>query len=236
MQAADPEEVRDLVRSHARRYGRLFEGLAHIGQAKPLVTDAAVVESGRMLVRALAAQMREVLIAIRNFDMRIAEVMERHADAPIFRSFRGAGDALAPRLLAAFGTDRARLDDAQQMQELSGTAPVTRRSGRTKHVLRRWACNKFLKQTFHEFASISVQFSPWAQAYYRMQRARGKQHNAALRALAFKWIRIFYCCWKNRTLYDELAYFQRLKAKGSPLLDHLQPVPRAEQSSIPSTC
>lgn len=233
LQAAEPDEVRTMVRGYSSNHRKLLAGLETIAQQQPLVTDRAVVESCRMSVRALAAQMRTVLEAIRRFDGRIAELMQRHADAPIFRSFPGAGAALAPRLLAAFGSDRDRLSDARQMQELSGTAPVTRRSGRTQQVLRRWACNKFLKQTFHEFASISLQFSPWARAYYRLQRERGKRHHAAVRALAFKWIRILHRCWQDRTQYDELAYFQRLQANASPLLQHITKLPRLHESQHP---
>src|SRR5204863_279358 len=39
-----------------------------------------------------------------------------------------------------------------------------------------------------------------------------------VRALAFKWIRILYRCWQTRTPYDESAYLNALKRRGSPLL------------------
>ncbi len=233
LQSTDLQEVCQLVCSYPSSHRKLLDQLQHIAMAIPLVTDGAVIESGRMLVRSLAGQMRQLLAAIRTYDRRIAELMQRHPDAAIFRSFPGAGAALAPRLLAAFGRDRQRIADPQHMQELSGIAPVTRRSGRTQQVRRRWACNKFLKQTFHEFAATSVQFSPWARAYYQLQRERGKKHHAILRALAFKWIRILYRCWKDHTLYNELAYLEQLKAKDSPLLRHLQTPPRAGQFSMP---
>ena len=127
--------------------------------------------------------------------------MEEHPDADIFRAFPGAGDAMAPRLLAALGSDRQRLSDAQQVQQISGIAPVTRQSGKSRIVQRRWAASRFLRQTFHEFAAHSIKQSTWAKAYYDMMRARGNKHQAAVRALAFKWIRIIYRCWQNRTPY-----------------------------------
>jgi hypothetical protein len=52
----------------------------------------------------------------------------------------------------------------------------------------------------------------------RRQRAKGASHQAALRALAFKWIRILYRCWQTRTPYDETTYLNALKRRGSPLL------------------
>jgi hypothetical protein len=82
----------------------------------------------------------------------------------------------------------------------------------------RYFCPKFLRQTFHEYAGESVRHSFWARAYYEQQRARGKSHQAAARALAFKWIRIIFHCWKTRTPYDEVKYLDSLRKKGSTLL------------------
>ena len=104
------------------------------------------------------------------------------------------------------------------MQKYSGIAPITRASGKSKSVARRVASPKFLLQTFHEFANCSRRFSIWAQAYYEMKREQGKTHHMAVRSLAFKWIRIMYRCWLNRTEYNEVKYIQALKRSGSPLL------------------
>ena len=48
--------------------------------------------------------------------------------------------------------------------------------------------------------------SQWAREYYQHQRKAGKGHNTAVRALAFKWIRILFRCWKNNVSYSELVY------------------------------
>jgi hypothetical protein len=78
-----------------------------------------------------------------------------------------------------------------------------------------------LRQTFHEFAGQSIHYSAWARAYYDQLKKRGKSHHAALRALAFKWIRILFRCWKARTPYDENVYRESLKRRASPLADGL---------------
>ncbi len=71
--------------------------------------------------------------------------------------------------------------------------------------------------TFHEFAGHSIVKCQWARAYYDLQIHRGNSHHAAVRALAFKWIRILFRCWKNRTPYDEQVYLQSLqKAQLAP--------------------
>ncbi|OHB80369.1 MAG: hypothetical protein A2V98_04765 [Planctomycetes bacterium RBG_16_64_12] len=98
------------------------------------------------------------------------------------------------------------MDHAEEMQNFSGIAPVTKRSGKQTRAQRRWACPKFLLQTFHEFAGCSLKKSVWAKAYYDLQRSQGKGHHTAVRTRAFKWIRIIFRCWKNRTPYDESTY------------------------------
>jgi hypothetical protein len=60
--------------------------------------------------------------------------------------------------------------------------------------------------------------SYWAGMYYEQQRAKGKSHQLAVRALAYKWVRIVYRCWKTRTAYDEASYLKALKETNSPLL------------------
>ena len=107
------------------------------------------------------------------------------------------------------------------MQCLAGIAPVTRRSGKRCSVQRRWACSKFLRQSFHEFAHHSRRSCAWAKAFYQSQRDKGKGHHTAIRALAYKWIRILYRCWKTKTPYNESIYLAALRQRKSPLLKYL---------------
>src|SRR5215471_2711030 len=103
----------------------------------------------------------------------------------------------------------------------SGIAPVTEKSGNSCWVHRRLACSNFIRQTFHEFAAQSIRWSIWARIYYDQMRARGLRHPAAVRALAFKWIRIIYRCWKDNQPYDKQQYLKALREKKSPLADKL---------------
>jgi hypothetical protein len=61
----------------------------------------------------------------------------------------------------------------------------------------------------------------WANQYYRRQREKGKSHHSAIRALAFKWIRIIWACWKPTSLTMNLSTFTPLKNAilPSPQLD-----------------
>jgi hypothetical protein len=51
-----------------------------------------------------------------------------------------------------------------------------------------------------------------------MKREQGKTHHMAIRSLAFKWLRIMFRCWQERTKYDEIKYLKALKKSNSPLL------------------
>ena len=192
-----------------------------VRQAMPLTKDPAVLQHAQLVIRHAVAQLQSLGQAIADCDQKIAELFAQHPDRDLFSSFPGAGSALAPRLAAAFGTDRDKFQSAQDIQQLSGIAPVTRRSGKTKVVQLRWACPKFLRQTFHEFARCSTKFSAWARAYLEMRRAAGTSYQVIVRALAFKWQRILFRCWRNRQPYDEQRYLQRLRTTGSELLRFL---------------
>jgi hypothetical protein len=78
-----------------------------------------------------------------------------------------------------------------------------------------------LTQTFVAWAAESIRHAFWAQIYYQQQRDKGKAHQAAVRALAFTWIRILYRCWQERTPYDAAIYLQALKRHNAPLLHNL---------------
>jgi hypothetical protein len=86
------------------------------------------------------------------------------------------------------------------------------------------ACSKFLRQTFVEWVGQTIPRSSWAKAFDESYRARGGRHQTALRALAFKWIRILYRCWVDRVPYDEARYLAALQQRATPLLKHTSPL------------
>jgi len=205
--------------AHNVRYPKLIEQrLVAIRAATPLTQDSAVITPHRLLVEALVAQLRVTLQAIERFDTEIEAITHKLVDYPLFRTLPGAGPVFAPRLLAAFGEQRERYTCAAELQKFAGIAPVTERSGKKCWVHWRLQCPRFLRQTFVEWAAASIPRSFWAAAYYHRQRNQGCSHQAALRALAFKWIRILYRCWQTRTPYDETTYLNALKRRGSPLI------------------
>jgi transposase len=219
LQRAHPGTLRRFFQEHnCRSQEKNAERIAAIQQAVSATQDQAVREACVLITRSLAAMLATLRVPIAMFDRRIAELVADHPDAAVFRSLPGAGDALVPRLIVAFGTQRERYQSAYEMQCYSGIAPVTEASGGRQWVHVRLACPKFLRQTFHEFAASSIQQSEWARAFSQHQRnQKQKSHHAAVRSLAFKWVRIIYRCWKDGKPYDEEIYLQSLRRRGSLL-------------------
>jgi transposase len=225
LQQVRPSRLRKFYFNYGRpRVETIQARLEQIKQALPLTEDPAAILAGSLMVRALAAQIRPLIVVIEEFDDEIKRLFQKHPDRQVFESLPGAGAVLAPRLLAAFGVDRERWESAAEIQTLSGIAPVTEQSGKKRFVHRRLACPKFVRQTFHEFAGSSIVWCDWAKAYYDHLIAHGKKRHAALRALAYKWIRILFACWKNHIPYHEETFLKSLARRGSPLSQLTQAV------------
>ena len=207
---------------HNGRRAHIVESrIQGIRAATSLTDDDAVILPYQLVVQTLVEQLRALLQAIDRFDAEINVVTKKLPDYDLFAALPGAGHIQAPRLLVAFGEDRDRYTNAAEIQRYSGVAPVVERSGNKCWVHWRIACPTFLRQTFVEWAGSTIPRSYWAGAYYQQQRNKGCSHRVAVRALAFKWIRIVYRCWKTRTPYDESVYLKALKHRGSSLLANI---------------
>src|SRR6266404_3738956 len=215
-QQAKPATIKRFYYGHNIRSPKMIEKVLSLAKtAKPLTTDPAIVESGSRLSQMHAQLIQTFNPIISDYEHRIEKLFHDHPEYPLFNGLPGAGPAMAPRLLAFFGTDRSRYEAASNVQTFSGIAPVSKSSGKTKLVYMRRACPKFDRQTFHEFARLSIAKCQWARNYVDYYSDRGKGFHAIIRALAFKWIRILFQCWKNRTPYNEEKHMTTLKKRGS---------------------
>jgi transposase len=222
LQRARPATLQAFYTAHnSRRQAVIAERIALIEQARPLTTDRAVIAPAILQVQLLVAVLRPLQKHLLQIEEQITAAFAAHPEAELYRDLPGAGPALAPRLLVAFGTDRTRYPDAASFQKYTGVAPVTQRSGRQLWVHWRWNAPKFLRQTLVEWAGQTIPKCAWAKAFYLQQKRAGKRHQSILRALAFKWIRVLWRCWQNRTPYNETHYINSLIRQNSPLAHHL---------------
>ena len=148
------------------------------------------------------------MIAILNEQVKalqgqVEEHFGRHPDAEIYLSQPGMGAILGARVLGEFGDDPHRYADGKARRNYAATSPLTRASGKKKVVAARFIHNDRLVDALNAQAFAALNASPGARAFYDELRARGIEHNDALRRLANRLVGILHGCLKTRTLYDE---------------------------------
>jgi transposase len=205
-------------RLHAWEKGRRLHpatrGRLDVAVALPSATVAAIRNAAH------AAEVQHRVETIRSLNRRLAaveaqlaELVEQHPDAPIFRSLPHAGTVTAAAMIAGFGEDRQRWNGHQEVAARWGVAPITKQSGKHRAVHRRAACDTTLHQAWLWFAFNTIRKAGcWAREDYQVKRQSGTTHFTALRGLGERWVKIAYRCWQDRVLYDE-AYHQQRRAE-----------------------
>ena len=197
--------------------------LSLFAQAQTFCGSPPTTKAKSMLAVAVAAQLRVLENHLAKFRERIRELFAEHPDHDVFGSLPGAGEKLAPRLLAELGDDRQRFDSPESLQCYAGTAPVCYQSGQIKKARFRLACQKVLRQTVHLWANLSREKCPWAEAYYQKKREQGQSHACALRCLGQRWLKILWKMWQTGTSYDAELHQRNQLQHGSWVLDLIAP-------------
>ena len=164
---------------------------------------AAVTAAYAATVRSLIAVITVLNEQVKALQGQVEEHFGQHPDAEIYRSQPGMGAILGARVLAEFGDDPHRYADGKARRNYAATSPITRASGKKKVVAARFIHNDRLVDALNAQAFASLKASPGARAFYDELRARGIEHNDALRRLANRLVGILHGCLKTRTLYDE---------------------------------
>jgi transposase len=146
----------------------------------------------------------------------LQHLFRQHPDAPIFDSLPGAGDLLAPALLAKFGDDRARFPSPASVQALAGTCPVTEESGKKRVIKFRKACDREFRTIAQQWAMASVAESTWANAYWHQVRPHCDSNSHAYRCLANRWLAIAWKLWQARQHYNEDYHLQQRARRSQP--------------------
>ena len=225
VQKAKPATLKQFYYLNGSRSTKLLEQrLALVTKAVPVTDQTALIQSFVRRIQLICRQLQLIQQTLRQFEQQIAQSFTQHPDHLVFASFPGAGPVLGPRLLSSLGSQRERFEQAASLQRYTGVAPVTKQSGGKCHIHRRYLCPKFHRQSFHEYAQISVLWSRWAAAYYLQQRTKGSPHHTAVRALAFKWQRIIWRCWQDHKPYEDKTYEAALRKASSPLVSLLDKI------------
>jgi transposase len=171
--------------------------------SQQLLPPARLSAAYGLTVRASVALLRQFNVEIDELEAELVASFEGHPDAEILCSLPGLGSVLGARVLAEFGDDPTRYKDARSRRCYAGTAPITRASGTRTVVLARTARNKRMAQACYLWAFSALRPSPGARGFYDRQRAKGKTHHQALRALANRLVGVLHGCLIRGQRYDE---------------------------------
>ncbi len=185
----------------------------HAALSQPAFRIAPVViRTKARLATTLVQQSMTLGQEIEAYDAEIQRILQIHPDGELYRSLPGAGDLLAARMVGELGDNRDRYPEAAVAQCEAGTAPITKASGTTRTVRFRRACIHPLREVMWQFAFCSLRYCPWANAYYRRARKRGKKHAEAVRMLGNVWLRIIIAMRRDHRPYDEAIFLKAREA------------------------
>lgn len=221
--AATRQQIADFARAGRHGWPDRFADQVSAALAAPsLPTRPALVRAKAAGIRLAAIQLLALHTARRNWERRMGELLlggprtgrdhtvkdpdpgKAFPGGDIYLSFPGLGDRLAARVAGEIGEHISQFESPNGLQCYAGTAPVTRRSGKSDYVVaRRLAHNRHLGAAVHQWAFCSLQLSPWAREFYNTKITAGKSHHAALRALANRWVELLWHCLTKGIPYNE---------------------------------
>jgi len=194
----------------------LQQRLAAVAQATGVSQQVHWNNPNSFMACSLAELLKAVVARIEAAQEQIQILAEQHPNYALARSVPGAAEALEPRLMTVLGTNPQACPSAQHLAVRDGVAPRRIQSGNSCLISRRLAKPQFEHQTWIEFAKCSTLDCPWARQFVETKIKAGKTYYTAVRALAYKWIRILYACWEKGELYDEARYLKALQQHNSP--------------------
>jgi transposase len=211
--ASHPDQARQLsvaqIRTVLKRGGRqrnLDTRAADIHKALRTPQLAAlppVATAFAATTNALISVIAGLNTQIAALETELAPFFDQHPDADIYLSLPGLGVILGARVLAEFGDDPERYDNAKSRRNYAGTSPRTIASGKKRAVLARHVRNRRLYDAIDLWAFCSITTSPGCREFYDHRRAAGDLHHQALRALGNRLVGYLHGCLRNRSHYNE---------------------------------
>jgi Transposase IS116/IS110/IS902 family/Transposase len=209
-------EFREFARTHRYPHPKKLKAcFARLQQDYPAATSETIQVYQDEAVQ-LATLLHTVLRLKQTTLRQIVDLFEQHPDHDVFASLPGAGDYLAPALLAHFGDDRRRFPTPGSVQALAGTCPVTDASGKRKVIRFRQACDRDFRHIAQQWSRLSLPESAWAQAYFNQVRPHCASESHAYRCLANRWLAIAWKLWQTHQMYDEAYHLKQRATHSKP--------------------
>lgn len=202
-----PLPRRDWVQRLLARYRKKLDPAAVIAllRAPGLVLPASAAVAP-LQVQALVPILRVIASQREATRAHLSALLSRAGEvAAIVDSQPGIDIVLTGTLLGEAGP-LLEAADGDALRTLAGTAPVTRRSGKSHRVLMRRSCNLRLRTALRNWAKTAIRCEPRSRELYTASRARGNRHERALRGVADRLLHRLIACLRDRTLYDPLRW------------------------------
>jgi transposase len=210
--ALKPAKVKAILREHRIRRVTAEQVLEQLRQPALRLAPGAA-EAASEHVQMLLPRLRLLQQQQKTTAQRIRRILDElctvppesegreHRDAEILLSLPGIGPVIAATMLAE-ASQPLRDRDYQALRNYAGAAPVTRRSGKRKVIVMRYACNERLRNALYHWSRTSMQKDARAGQHYAESRRRGQSHGRALRGLADRNLAMLISMLKSGTLYD----------------------------------
>jgi len=195
--------VAKILKTRRIRRFNAAEALAILRQ-QPLQVAPGTAKAATAHIRTMAVRLRLINEQIKQAERRLDELCAgikasapgqicEQRDVAILRSFPGLGRINIAALLAE-ACQPLRERDYQVLRVLSGSAPVSRRSGKSWIVLRRYACNNRLRNAIYHWARVAIQHDAVSKRRYDELRRRGHGRARALRGVGDRLLLCFASC------------------------------------------
>jgi transposase len=205
-----------LTRQNYSRPSRA-EALYATATAATPTADSVLERSGCMRMLVLLDQLATLQSHVKDYERQIKALFAKLPESDHVANLPGVGGRVGPELVATLGPrpdgQSQQFASVEALERLAGAVPVTKQSGRYKHVVFRRACDRRLRRTLHDWAQSSLSVCCWARAYYDHYKAQGHKHNTLLRNLACKLLNILHRLWRTGEVYNEQLHIDNLKAR-----------------------
>jgi transposase len=213
-QRVKEKTIAGILKTHRIRRIDAAEVLRILRQT-PLVVAPGTAEAASAHIGTVAARLRLVNQQIKEAHRKLDELCARleaptenapgqiceQRDVAILRSWPGIGRIVLATLLAE-ASEPLQRRDYHALRTLSGTAPVTRRSGKQCIVIRRRACNKRLENALYHWSRVAIQHDPVSRCRYDQLRRRRHSHGRALRSVGDRLLYVLCTMLERQALYE----------------------------------
>jgi transposase len=201
-----------LKRHRVRRFDAAQ--LLSILRAPPVRVAAGTTEAASAHIATLITRIRlvnkQLKQAHQKLDVLIARLVPteeaepgqtKQHDVEVLASLPGVGRIILATLLAE-ASDALQRRDYAALRSLTGVAPVTKRSGKSCIVVRRYACHGRLANAMYHWARTAIQHDPTSRSKYAALRSRGHSHARALRSVGDRLLNIACAMLRSGTIFD----------------------------------